>query len=243
MVTCFTMFLGPLRGASFRYALLERAGVLAARCGVTVLAFGFTADDARWVLRGELEAVAAWVKAMRVGTSLSASALGVDLSGQTVAPAVRPLVEAVVWAHSAPVEAGAADVLSSPWSSHRDLLCFREAAFFDGKALRASVDARAIHAALHGEPLPAGWPPSEFRTENLPMLLRVSGAVIGLLPADRRCFRLFAHLAKARGFQAAHVARALALTTRRVRQLFAEPEPRVSLALIALSDMRLRVVP
>lgn len=243
MSTALSLFVGSLRGASFRYPLLERARLLSERAGVELLAFGFAADSVRLVVEGPEPAVRAFVKALKVGTVMAAAAHGVDLAGRNDSRVRMGTFEAVAWAHRGPVEDGAGDVLASPWSSHRDLLCLRSAAFFDATALRARVDARAMHAVLGGDPLPEGWPPADFHVDNLPILLRVAGAVLGRLPADRRCFRLFVHLAKARGFRAAAVAAALSLTTRRVRQLLAEPEPLCDVALRCLADGRLRVVP
>jgi hypothetical protein len=74
-------------------------------------------------------------------------------------------------------------------------------------------------------------------------LLRVSAAVIGVLPSDRRCFRLFVHLARMAGWETVNLASALALTPRRVRQLAAEDEPDLPLALWAFDDPRLAIVP
>jgi hypothetical protein len=243
MVTAVTLVVGPLRGASFRYPLIARAQSLADRNGVALLAFGFAAETVRFAVDGPDEAVSAWLKALKVGTSMAALPHGVDLAGRRADRRLLGLVDAVAWAHAGPLEDGAGDALASPWSSHRDLLCLREAAFFRPTALRARVDARALHARLGGDALPDGWPPPDYRVEDLHLLLRVAGAVLGRLPADRRCFRLFVHLAKARGFRSQRVAAALALTTRRVRQLLAQPEPLADLGLLCLGDGRLRVVP
>ena len=67
--------------------------------------------------------------------------------------------------------------------------------------------------------------------------------LLGVLPADRRCFRLFVHLGNARGWSTQDLAAALALTARRVRQLKASPEPMLRVALMSLADPRLCVVP
>jgi hypothetical protein len=71
----------------------------------------------------------------------------------------------------------------------------------------------------------------------------MAGSVLGVLPGDRRSFRLFVHLAIARGFSKADLADALVLTQRRIRQLAAATEPQLDLGLCALADPRLRCVP
>lgn len=226
----------------FRYALVERAGSCLARRNARLLAWGFGPEALRLVVRGAPPDIAAACGGLKNGTR---HALLRRSGGRVVVEraACRHLVRAVAWAHRGPVDGGAAGPLASPWSSHRDLLCFRRARFYDAGPLRRSVDGRAVHVACGGAPLPEGWPPPPGAREDLTLLLRIAAAVLGVLPADRRCFRLFVHLARARGWSTAPLARALALTRRRVRQLAAAPEPDLSLALIALSDRRLGALP
>lgn len=232
-----------LVGAVFRYEVLERLAQSARGQQVTPLAFGFAADELRMVLHGEPEAVGNVVRGLKVGTIRAAGRWNLSLrSGPTVREPAPDLVSAVVWAHRGPIEAGAAGPLASPWSSHRDLLGFRRASFYDPAPLLGRVDARRVHDRCGGDPLPEGWPP-EGGFESLTTLLRIAGGVLGVLPADRRCFRLFVHLGRARGYQTCEMADALGLTRRRVRQLAAEREPELPLALVSLADPRLSRVP
>lgn len=232
-----------LVGAVFRYEVLGRLAASARGQGVELLAFGFAPTELRMVLAGEPDRIGHAIRGLKVGTLRAAGRWDLSLrSGPTLREPATDVEAAVIWAHRGPVEAGAAGPLASPWSSHRDLLGFRRAPFFDpGPALRR-VDPRRVHAGCGGEPLPAGWPP-EGGFEQLSTLLRVAGGVLGVLPADRRCFRLFVHLARARGWQTRDLAEALDLTGRRVRQLAAEPEPVLPLALATLGDPRLSRVP
>lgn len=235
-----------LSGAMFRYGVLERLARVTAPRHVRVLAFGFSGRDLRLVVEGAERDIAEALRGLKVGTVRAAAARGLDcLSGPTFRKELeaRELEDAVVWAHSGPVDAGASGPLASPWSSHRDLLAFRSARWLDASALRARVDARRVHERCGGRALPAGWPPPERSVEDLDLLLRVAGAVLGVLPADRRCFRLFVHLARKRGHGTAALARGLALTKRRIRQLAATPEPMLDTALTTLADPRLCRVP
>jgi hypothetical protein len=236
-----------MKGGVWRYGVMERLDGAADRRGVDVLAFGFERRSLRLVVEGDDVDVRNVLRGLKVGTTREAAdRWDVALSaGHTWRQPVPPgaLAEAVAWAHLGPVVAGAPGVLASPWSSHRDLLAFRTATFYDARLLDGRVDPRDIHARCGGSPLPRGWPPGVGEPEPLSLLLRVAGAVLGVLPADRRCFRLFVHLARARGYAARDIAEALALTGRRVRQLAAESAEGLETALTCLGDPRLRRVP
>ncbi|MEQ1567863.1 MAG: hypothetical protein ABMA64_19645 [Myxococcota bacterium] len=229
-------------GAVFRYEILSRLARAAEERGVAVLAFGFAEAELRLVLEGSDESIRKLLMAVKVGTVRAALRWGLSLrSGPHFREPADDLLEAVVWAHTGPVEAGAEDPLASPWSSHRDLLGFRTASFYDASALAGRLEPRRVHRACGGARLPTT--PAEAAAVTLDLLLRLAGAVLGVLPADRKCFRLFVHLAKARGFATGAVASALALTERRVRQLAAEPEPGLGTALVALGSTSLCRVP
>jgi hypothetical protein len=118
----------------------------------------------------------------------------------------------------------------------------REMFDFDATLLRASVDPERVHAGLGGSPLPevpaAVAPPS-----SLFDVLRVSAGVLGVLPHDYRCFRLFVHLARQLGFETVEIADTVGRTGRRVRQLLAQSEPLEELGVLSLTDPRLCCVP
>ncbi len=230
-------------GSVVRYGLLERASRAAAERGATLLAFGMTPGEVRLVFEGSADAVRNAARGAKVGTTRAVLARGATLVfGPTRRERVHDLVEAVTWAHRAPLEAGATGPLASPWSSHRDLLGWREAAFFDASPLRARVEAAAVHERVGGGDLPRARKPDGHR-EPLTLLLRVAAALRGVLPADRRCFGLFCQLARARGWRTMEVADALMLTDRRVRQLYQVADPLVPVALGTLADPRLCRVP
>ena len=234
-----------LTGAVFRYDVLERLHRCATRRDVSVLAFGFADNELRLVLEGSTEDIGNVLRGVKVGTTRSARKWRLRFHA---APSARDaiasdqILDAVVWAHRGPVEAGASCPLANPWSSHRDLMGFRSAPFFDVSRLRELVDPRTVHWLAGGEHLPVGWPPAGGH-EDLSFLLRIAGSVLGVLPADRRCFRLFVHLARARGWNNAALAPALALTPRRIRQLAVGTDEQLGLALQAIGDYRLSCVP
>jgi hypothetical protein len=233
-----------LLGASFRYCVLERLGRVTRAHGVALLAWGFAANQLRVVLDGAPEEVAAVVKGVRWGTVRWAVSVGLEVVlDRAVAHAIHDLLSALVWCHRAPVEKTGADPIESPWSSHRDLMGFRTAPFYDAAVLEGRIDPRVVHAAAGGEPLPDGWPPPIAERRKLSFLLRLSGAVLGVLPADRRCFRLFVHLAREQGYRTVELAGALAMTSRRVRQLAAQDEPVLRLARMSLGSAALCQVP
>lgn len=221
-----------------RYALLERAARTSRRLGVEFLAFGLADDEVHLLLCGDRAAVGLAMRGVKGGTVRSAQSQGVDLRwGPSELNEVHEdqLEQAVADVHSV----GASAPLATPWTSHRDLLGLRRASFFDATPLRRRVRAEQVHARLGGGEVPAASPPP-WRPP-LPLLLRVAASCLGVLPADRRCFSLFTQLATACGWVAAPIAKALALTPRRVRQLKHHPAPALPLALSYLSDPRLQV--
>ena len=246
-ITCdLTGKIHGLTGAVFRYEVLERLNRSAGRRSVKVLAFGFGTHELRLVLEGTADDITNVLRGVKVGTTRAARKWHLRLqTGQNERCVVTPreLVDAVVWAHLAPESASTAGPLADPWTSHRDLMGFRAARFFDATQLAQRVDPVTVHARAGGTPLPAGWPPPKGGQEDLTLLLRIAGGVLGVLPADRRCFRLFVHLARARGWDNATLAPALALTQRRIRQLARGDDEQLPLALQALGDPRLCCVP
>jgi hypothetical protein len=244
VVVDFSLDVPAFAGATFRYGVLERLQACANARDVRVLAFGFGRRELRLLLEGDPRAITNTLRGTKVGTARAACRYPSRFrAGPSQRTPVTDLTEAVAWCHRAPMDAGALSPLASPWSSHRDLLGFRLARFFDASAIEERVDPHVVHALCGGRTLPLRLPPRGGRAEDLSLLLRIAAAVRGVLPADRRCFRLFVHLAKTRGWTTLPVARALALTTRRVRQLKAEREPHLRLALKSLGDPRLSLVP
>jgi hypothetical protein len=239
----FNLDVPAFHGPLFRYGVLDRLQTCARVRGVGLLAFGFGRQELRLVLDGDRRAITNTLRGTKVGTARASRRFQSRFrAGPSERQPVCDLTEAIAWCHRAPIDAGALSPLASPWSSHRDLLGFRKAAFFDAAQVEGRVDPLAVHTLCGGRTMPLRWPPRN-RTEDLAFLLRIAAAVGGVLPADRRCFRLFVHLAKTRGWSTLPVARALALTTRRVRQLKAQREPNLRLALRTLGDPRLSLVP
>lgn len=224
-----------------RYDLVHRLAACCARRGVTVLAFGVGPREVRALLDGSSQDIAVAVLALRSGTARAVRAAGSALMWGDTEQRVVPddaLAAEIAWAHAA---TGEGDPLASPWSSHRDLLGFRRASFYDADPVRARVDPEEIHRLAGGAPLP---PPRRALSDaGLDRILRVSAAVLGVPASDRTCFRLFVHLARAQGWATPDLERALRLTGRRIRQLAAAPEPLLPVAEVHLADARLCQVP
>lgn len=225
---------GPLPPAA-RYDLLVRVTQAGRRTGVDVLAFGLGADELRIVTGSEASRL---IKSLKLATTRQVPG---RIAVQWIAPVRTPipvgeLAAAVAWAHRAPLPKGDCP-LASPWSSHRDVLGYRRAAFAPAIG---KVDPFEVHRLAGGAPVSEA---RKLQDPPLGLLLRVAGAVLGLLPSDRRCFRLFVHLARGEGHTVGSVARAIQLTERRIRQLQAEQEPALSLAQRSLRVPALRVVP
>lgn len=234
-----------LQGAVARYDLLKRLARSARKQGVVLLAFGLGQREHRLVLEGAPSSITNLLRGLRVGTVRAMRRWAEVRFGDTHREQVHTELEvAVAWAHAITVEDGATSPLASPWSSHRDLLFFRRAPFYDADAVVSRLDPRRVHALAGGRTLPLGWPPRDpIARESLSRLLRVAGAIVGVLPADRRCFRLFSHLGLHRGWSTQDLANALALTPRRIRQLASDAEPLLDVALVSLADPRLCRVP
>jgi hypothetical protein len=229
-------------GAVFRYAVVERVARSCLGHGVAFLAFGFGTANLRLVLDGDEAGIREVLRGVKVGTARAALRWGVTLGrGSHLRTSSDDVTSAVVWAHLAPGDERGP--LATPWSSHRDLLGFRYASFFDPRVVRQRVDPREVHARCGGEALPDGWPPPPAAPHEVSSLLRIAAAVLGVLPADRRCFRMFVHLSRAYGLRTGDIAHALALTPRRVRQLGAQAEPLLGVALTTAGHPMLSRVP
>lgn len=238
-----------LVGGLFRYGLLDRVSRCAASRQIVLLAFGFEVSGLRLVLEGESDAIEGLVRGVKGGTARSLGRWGLSLGRSCSSReeiSESELRAAVCWAHTAPPETIIGGPLITPWTSHRDLMQLRRASFYDASVLDGRVDPLAVHESAGGRPLPHGWPPPPGERESLSRLLRVAGGVLGLMPADRRCFHLFVHLARARGWPTRSIAEALVLTRRRIRQIAAAPSPEqqvFGMALATLADPRLAQVP
>ena len=228
-----------LDGAASRYALVERIGSVAARRGVGVLGFGLGAQELRLVLRGQDSQVRSVIRGVKVGTGRALRRRDLGWTKPYIQP-VSAAESALAWAHRAPLTDGAACPLSSPWSSHRDWLGFRQAEFFSG---RGTVDRSVLHRLAGGKPLPRGGPVLTPDREPLSQLLRIAAAVRGVLGSDRRCFSLFVQVGRHRGWSTAELALALMLSRRRVRQLAGPCASGFRSALLSLADPRLQQVP
>ncbi len=235
-----------LRSAMYRYGLLTRLRRCAARQGATLVAFGFSGPLVRLVIDArDARSLSYMLRGLRIGVSWEARNWGVPLGtvvNQRERAVEGDVLEAVVWAHSAPLGEELIRPLESTWTSHRDLMGLREMLEFDATPLRAAVDAAEVHRRLGGASLPAETPGPHHRP-SLFDVLRVSAAVVGVLPDDHRCFRLFVHLAKHLGFDTGSIADTLDRTRRRIRQLRAQPEPLWALGAQYLVDERLCRIP
>lgn len=232
------------RRASFKYELIERMARSARRAGVVVLAFGLSDQVLRVLIDGSEEARANLLRGLKVGTIRRARALGHRLLFvETVRSVVDgDLVGVVARTHRTPLAGPWEGPLESPWSSHRDLLEFRKSSYFDSAPLRRLVDPLAAHRAAGGGELPAGWPPDES-PPSLELIMRVSAAVVGAVPADSTCFPLFVGVAREHGYRSRAIASALNVSTRRVRQLGTTVDDRAVMVDTCLADPRLRQVP
>ena len=234
-----------MRRPLLRYNILNRLQLACKRRNVQLLAFGFHTDELRLILDGAPADAQSLLRGLKSGTTRVANNNGVHIvwcRTECIEIPEEQLTSAIAWAHRAGVDAGGASPLSSPWTSHRDLLQFRRASFYDASVLAHRVEPREVHRQAGGLDLPAGWPPAEGH-ESLNVLIRIAAATLGVLPAHRAGFRLFAHLCRDRGHDNDTIAHALCLTSRRVRQLIAQHEPLLSTAKISLNDPRLMCLP
>jgi hypothetical protein len=230
-----------LRRPPLRYGVLARMAASARARDVRILAFGLGERELRVVLEGDPAECLNVLRGTKGGTARAARAWDAWVYwGDTERHELTEagLIDAVVACHAVGPHA---DPLENPWTSHRDLLGFRRADFFDPRPLRERVDPRAVHRLAGGGALPD--PTLPVAETTLERALRVSAAVLGVPPAHRRCFRLFVHLGRTLGFGTPELASALMLTGRRIRQLHADDEPLLPLALAHLADGRLAQVP
>jgi hypothetical protein len=244
-VTIFYAGDSGLRGPLIRYGMMVRLAKGLAKRNLSLLAFGFGDCELRLLLEGDAFGIREVLRGMKSGTSRVARRYGVELVWtETIRTQVgeTELEPAVVWCHRAPVDAGAGGPLASPWSSHRDIMQYRSASFYDPSVLSGRACALRVHQAAGGVRLPEGWPPPGGH-ESLSYLMRVAGSTLGVLPANRRCFHLFAQMAVARGYRTADVADAMCLTPRRVRQLLHKDAPMLKAAMVAIADPQLSHVP
>ncbi len=226
-----------------RYALLVRLSGACAKQGVSLMGFGLADRQVRFAVEGTAVGIAHAMRGLRVGTVASLRSQGIVVClGETKRWRTSCVEDALVWTHQVARVDGALGPLASPWTSHRDVMGFRTASFFDADVVRSRIDVQRVHLRSGGRALPASIVEAQ---EGAPVrfLMRLSASVLGLLPSDRRSFALFTQLARACGWSVRDVADALMLSVRRVRQLANGPQAPVDVALIALHDPRLCVVP
>ena len=227
----------------FRHDLVERLWRASRKQSVRVVAWGMCGGELRLVVRGSDEAVKNVMRGVRVGTVRSARGCGVSLrSGSSDRWCVgeEQLESAVVWAHEGD-RGPEADPLENVWTSHRDMMGVRYPVGW-GRLLPCSpLQKERIHRTLGGGPTPTNNLAPLPVQAQLGQLLRAASSVLGVLPGDRRGFRLFVHLARASGWTTRSIASALCLTRRRVRQLASESESLCHIARHYLADERLRV--
>ena len=122
----------PIPTTVLRYDVLHRMQRSAERSHTAVWGFGLANGRLRLVVRGDEANAASLGRRIRVGTRLSLPpSLRPRQSWSLVEPlADADLVAGIAWAHGAVLQ-HAPTVFASPWSSHRDLLGFRRAPFFD----------------------------------------------------------------------------------------------------------------
>lgn len=230
----------PVSELADRYAVLACVRRCCTRHGVVFLAFALHDDRLDLLVEGTFTDVRRAVLGVRRGLAHSFRCQGAPLKvSEGPRQAVPDLHDAVVTLH----RQGDRDPLSCPWTSHRDLLALRQAPFFDAAPLAARVDPAAVHRDAGGAALPDGWPPDEAERVPLSLLLQVASAVLGVLPADRRSFPIFAHLARRAGYRVRAIAQALTLTPRRVRQYLGSDPEGLTAALVSLGDARLQELP
>ncbi len=223
-----------------RYAFLERVARLTRRRGVRFCGFDVS-RHVRLLLDGPERSIDIAVRAIKSGTCQVAAIRGRPLLlGTTRREEVLHPVEALAELHRDAVEPGT-DPLNTPWSSHRDLLGYRQATFFDADYWHEKLDPTAFHRRCGGGQLPTRV--NLKKRPDLDLTLRVASAVLGRAPGDRRAFGLFCQLARLNGVQQIDVARAVLLSPRRIRQLQQGELPQLRTAALALSDRRLRQVP
>lgn len=219
--------------ARARYALLDRVW---RKCGDHAVGFrGFSlAREASFLLDGSCDAVAWVLRKVRLGNARDHGS-GALLRARRYA--VYDAFEALVELHGSHP-----DPLADPWSSHRDLMGFRKAWFFDSSAW-ARPDSQRLHVRLNAGPVPRKPGVPDLVPDDLRLCTRIAAAVLGRLPGHRSSYRLTVQMARAGGLRQKDVAEGLLLSPRYVRILERQPEPLLHRALCCLGDPRLRVVP
>jgi hypothetical protein len=239
---CFDVVDGidGLRRPTLRYGILHRLAECARRQGITIVAFGVHDTQVRLILQGDTDACVLAIRGIKVGTHRQACSFGAGLVwGDTTRAdlAAEDLTAAITWCH---LLEDLADPLSSPWTSHRDLMGLRQADYFDASLARRLVNPDEVHQRCGGKALPqAPAPVRAAKLRPLGLLMRIAASVRGVLPAHRACFRLFVHLAVRDGWGHGPIAAALMLSRRRIRQLAQVKEPMVAAAVHHLHDRRL----
>ena len=128
-----------IQSPMMRYDLLCRAAKVMHRCGITLLAFGINPRQVRFVVEGNLDQIPNLIRGVKVGTLRAARARGIELAWgdcRRIPCAVEDLSEAVEWAHRAVLDGDIRCPLQSLWSSHRDMLGYRNASFYSGTVLQ-----------------------------------------------------------------------------------------------------------
>lgn len=219
-----------------RVELLHRQRRACEDRDLTLLAFHLRYKRLEIIVEGEHTAVHEALRAIKIGTSQALRSSYPDFmwSPSTVC-SIPPDSLDIAVARCHRLEHKRVP-LSTAWSSHRDLMGLRDAAFFDATALRARVSSRRVHRSAGGK---APKPVAQTSVPTLADLLQAAAETHGLMPADPKAFRLFVHLARLHGYAADALAAALAVTERRVRQLAADVDPMVPIGLAHLHDARL----
>jgi hypothetical protein len=253
MMVCAVTDIGlnqpQLHRSMFRYGVFERLARCARKQGVGVVAWGIQHHDLRVVFRGSEQSVRDVMRGVRVGTVRAAKHWSVNLPTRAtdrwrVGEGEGEEEDAIYWAHEGAMERRG-DPLADPWTSHRDLMGYRRSLVFSPTSPPDAATVASVHVRLGGGPVPRMLPPTlvSGSCTDLCVLLKMASSVLGVLPGDRRAFRLFVQLGRHLGWPTRSLAEALCLTRRRIRQLSAEPEHHLELACLCLSDARLRCTP
>jgi len=230
---------GRLKTTLAKYDFLEKVAKAIQKQGAEFLAFGLAQEEFRFVVNGNPEKVPNIVRGIKVGSTRE-STTNITWAPSFVREDVgNDLFGALEWAHSLPL-AGVTDPLENIWSSHRDLMGYRESTkFYDPEVISKSIS--GVHFRLGGRPRPVkGRPP---KNTSLNTLLKIAGSVMGIPSGNRKCFGLFAQLAKEEGYPTWEIAHSLDLTDRRIRQLLYPEHPLLEKARVAMGDTRLNHVP
>ena len=236
---------GPaIRSTVLRYDILARLRRCARRSRVDVLAFGLAAGRARLVTRGTHCRVRSFAHAVKTGTR---RALPPGQRRPTAHTSFHPLPGGdlpggIAWAHAA-VLCEVPSVLRSPWSSHRDLLGFRRAHFYDAKRTRRLVDPAQVHRHVSAQAAPVLEPAEPDPGLHPDEALHISAAVHGVLPGHWSSRRTAAHMLWQAGYGTAIISDWLGISRRRSQQLLQLPAADVQRAWASVAHPDLRHVP